>query len=74
MVAIKQDTTIQPGGIIHIHSAELPEGAQAQVIVLVEQQPPLTFPTMLSLLGAAKGGFKSAAEVDAFIRAERDAW
>ena len=36
MVAIKQDTTVQPGGIIQIHSAELPAGAHAQVIVLVE--------------------------------------
>jgi hypothetical protein len=74
MVAIQQETTVQPGGIIHIHSSELPEGARAQVIVLVDQQSRLAFPTMRSLLGAAKGSFKSAAEVDAFISAERDAW
>jgi hypothetical protein len=36
MVAIKQDTTVQPGGVIQIRSDQLPEGARAQVIVLLE--------------------------------------
>ncbi len=30
--------------------------------------------SLLELVGKGKGCFKSAAEVDAFIRAERDAW
>ena len=74
MVAIKQAVTIQAGGNIHIHSDQLPAGARAEVIVLVEQALPNPFPTMRSLLGAAQGSFQSAAEVDAFLRAERDSW
>lgn len=30
--------------------------------------------TLLELIGKGKGCFKNAAEVDAFIRVERDAW
>jgi hypothetical protein len=74
MVAIKQETTVQPGGVIHIHSDELPAGAQAQVIVLIEKPAAVVFPTMRSILGAAQGSFKSSTEVDAFLRAERDSW
>jgi hypothetical protein len=36
MVAIQQETTVQPGGIIHIHSDELPPGARARVTVVIE--------------------------------------
>jgi hypothetical protein len=76
MVAIQQETTVQPGGIIHIHSDQLPPGARALVTVTItiDQPAPPSFPTMRSLLGAGKGSFKSSAEVDAFLRAERDAW
>ena len=39
MVAIQQDTTVQPGGIIHIHSDQLPPGARAHVTVVIDQSP-----------------------------------
>jgi hypothetical protein len=74
MVAVKQETTVQAGGIIQIHSDQFAPGARAEVIVLIEQSAPCTFPTMRSLIGAAPGGFKNPAEIDAFLRAERDAW
>ncbi|MFI5387210.1 MAG: hypothetical protein ACHQ50_13955 [Fimbriimonadales bacterium] len=35
MTAIKQTVTIQPGGRIEVVSGELPEGRQAEVIILV---------------------------------------
>lgn len=73
MVAIKQETTVQPGGIIQIHSEKLPAGARAEVIVLVNE-PNDSLRSLASFLGAAKGGFASAAEIDAFLRAERDSW
>jgi hypothetical protein len=73
MVAIKQTTTVQTGGIIQIHSDQLSPGTRAEVIVLVDS--PVSPPrTLSSYLGAAKGGFKTSAEVDAFLRAERDSW
>jgi hypothetical protein len=38
MIAIKQDITVQPGGLIEIRSEQLPAGAHAQVIVLLEEE------------------------------------
>jgi hypothetical protein len=38
MVAIKQDTTVQPGGLIQIRSNKLPDGARAQVIILIDSE------------------------------------
>ena len=71
MVAIQQETTVQPGGIIHIHSNQFPAVARAHVIVTIDQ--PLNDPprNLASFLGAATGSFKSPAEVDAFLRGAR---
>ena len=74
MVAIQQDTTVQPGGVIHIRSDKLMPGSRAQVTVIVERALPASLPTMRSLIGAAPGGFRTAAEIDAFLHAERDSW
>jgi len=77
MVAIRQATTVQPGGVIQITSDRLSAGVRAEVIVLVEETTPSTpamFPTMRSLIGAARGSFKSATEADTFLRTERDSW
>ncbi len=75
--AIKENVVIGRGGVIEIRRPDLPEGAAAEVIVMLEEPaagadsepPPLT-----SLFGKAEGVFASGAEADAFIRAERDAW
>ena len=40
--AVRQRVTVGPGGIVEIQSPELPVGAEAEVIVLVEQ--PATTP------------------------------
>jgi hypothetical protein len=37
VTAIRQHVTIGPGGVVEIRSPELPEGAEADVIVLVER-------------------------------------
>jgi hypothetical protein len=47
-------------------------GTQAEIIVLVEQSSEA--PPLVSFIGKGKGCFSNAAEVDAFIRAERDDW
>ena len=72
--AIKETVTIQPGGLIEIRRTDLPEGASAEVIVMVEEQPAAPPLPLSSFLGKGKGCFESAAEVDQFIRRERDAW
>ncbi len=76
--AIRQNVVIQAGGRIELRDPQLPTGATAEVIVLLnlplaeaseETAPPLT-----SLIGAAKGGFATPEEVDRFLNQERDAW
>jgi hypothetical protein len=71
--AVKQHVTVQPGGVVHLQSSELPAGAQAEVIVLVEP-PAEPRRTLSSFIGSAKGVYASVEEADAFIRRERDAW
>jgi hypothetical protein len=87
MVAkIKQVVTVQEGGRIEIRAEELPAGARVTVeaTVSVEPAPTAGVPTTeagnegrvtwASLRGAGKGLFVNEAEVDAYIRSERDAW
>jgi hypothetical protein len=114
---IKERVTIGKGGRIEISLPDLPEGASAEVTVVVDapaangegtqNAPPLSIPLdprkrqfklpeeadayleqlrkewdtdeerrrpISYYFGKAKGAFKDADEVDAFIRAERDAW
>jgi hypothetical protein len=70
---VKQKVTVQPGGIVHVQSSELVPGSTADVIIIpdtgVQPSRPLS-----SVIGSGAGGFASPAEVEAFIRQERDAW
>lgn len=73
---VRTQTIVQPGGLVEVRSDELPEGATVNVIVLIET--PKSEDTrqrkLLDFIGAAKGSFSSVAEVDAYIREERDLW
>lgn len=71
--AIKEYVVVQPGGLIEIRRADLPAGAGAEVIVMIET-PETEPPRLTSLLGRARSGYRDGAEADAFLRAERDAW
>ena len=99
---IKAKATVQSGGLVAVHSDELPESATVEVIVLVESveeskkplrepidllrtakpdepdvQKPQQEPKRLSrFVGVmkGKGSFSSAADVDEYIRQERDSW
>jgi hypothetical protein len=71
--AIKERVIVKPGGTIEIHCPSLAPGTTAEVIVMVEDRP-RKLPPLTSFIGKAKGCFRNAAEVDSFIRAERDAW
>ncbi len=68
-------TTILPGNRIEIQVPELVEGRQATVLVLVDD---VTLPKrkLGDILAAYPGGqlFRSAEEVDAFLKAERESW
>jgi hypothetical protein len=73
VAAIKQQVTVQPGGVIEIRSPELKPGTSAEVIVLVEDQPS-SQRTWASFIGSGRGQFKSVEEIDAYIRELRDEW
>ena len=69
------ETTVLPGGRIEISSPELIPGQKAKVWIVLE--PALAEKRTLSeILGDYPGGrlFKTAEEVDAYIREERDSW
>ena len=74
-IAIK--TTVLPGGRIEIIAPQLIAGQQATVVVKVESGQPekLTIDEHLARANYHGGAlFKTAEEVDAYIREERDSW
>jgi len=75
LTAIQIKTTILPGGRIEISAPELVPGQQAQVFVIVEEAR-VEKRSAVDILAEALGHrlFKTAEEVDAYIREERDSW
>lgn len=71
--AIREHVTVEREGVIEIRHPALAVGASAEVVVLV-RQPKLHDQPLVSFLGKGKGCFVDAAEVDSFLRAEREAW
>ncbi|MGB3300071.1 MAG: hypothetical protein WBA76_17550 [Phormidesmis sp.] len=71
---VKAKAIVKPGGFIEVHSDELPEGATVEVIVLVEEPEEPKKPSKNLVDFIAKGSFSSVAEIDAYIRQERDSW
>lgn len=71
--AVRTTATVQPGGLIEVHSSDLPEGATVEVIVLIDSpKPDSRQPKQFSqFLGATKGSFSSVAEVDDYIFNQR---
>ncbi len=69
------ETTILPGGRIEISSPELVPGQKAKVLVMIESESHQKR-SAIDILAEAPGhrAFKSAEEVDAYIREERDSW
>jgi hypothetical protein len=80
VAAIKQTVTVQAGGLVEVRSPSLPEGARAEVIVLLEDEataPPPEPARPLNwgdFVGSGRGRFASAEEADAYVRGLRDEW
>ncbi len=75
--AFSKEVTIQPGGVVRIQSPELPAGARARVVVIIAEpgeEPGGEPPPLVTLAGRSRPAFRTAAEVDSFIRQERDEW
>jgi hypothetical protein len=69
----RQKVVVQPGGVIEVHSSELPAGATVEAIVLLEPQAQPASQGLSRFIGAAQGNFTTPTEVDQFIRLEREA-
>lgn len=68
------ETTVLPGGRIEISSPELIPGRRARVTVVVEEG--IKKQRLSEVLGEYPGGrlFRTAEEVTAYLREERDSW
>jgi hypothetical protein len=74
--ALRIKTTILAGGEIEISDPQLQSGDTVEVIVLLPEAQNITKRSALDILAEAPGRrlFKTAEEVDAYIREERDSW
>jgi hypothetical protein len=73
--ALQFHTRVLPGHRIELTAPDLPEGSQATVFVVLTEAP-APKRRLSEVLAGYPGGqlFRTAEEVDAYLRAERDAW
>ena len=74
MLAVRKlNATVGEGGKVEVTAPDLPVGQRVEVILLLEEQGDGKRPA-LDILDAAPGHrlFKTAEEVDAYLRNERD--
>jgi hypothetical protein len=77
---VRVKTTVLPGNRIEVATPGLAVGAEVQVIVLpavgAADPPPADGKSFLEIIEEMPPGrlFKSAEEVDAYLREERDSW
>ena len=75
---IRRRVVVQPGGYIELNDAELQDGVEADVIVIVRQRGGEVDgrQTALELLDRLPGSqlFKTSQEVDEYLRVERESW
>lgn len=69
-------TTVLPGGKIEVIDQALPSGEVVDVIILLPTSAATARRSAADILAEAPGHrlFKTAAEVDEYLRTERDAW
>jgi len=74
--ALHLKTTVLPGGKIEIADQILPPGEVVDVIILLPPVPETIRRSAVDILAEAPGHrlFKTAAEVDDYLRKEREAW
>jgi hypothetical protein len=74
--ALRLATTVLPGGKIEVVDPQLPSGEAVDVIVLLSEPPSARRHSVVDVLSEAPGQilFRTAADVDTYLNAERDAW
>ena len=75
-LALRVETKVLPGHRIEVQGPELPEGQDATVFVVLHGSGEAKKRPLLDILAEYKGpvSFRTAAEVDAYLREERDSW
>ncbi|HEX6800627.1 MAG TPA: hypothetical protein VF116_23140 [Ktedonobacterales bacterium] len=74
---IEIETVVQPGGKIEVSSPALTPGQRAKVVITTDENAaPTEGRHVLDIINSLPGYqlFKTAEEVDAYIREERDSW
>nr|WP_228350337.1 hypothetical protein [Rhodocaloribacter litoris] len=76
MVSIRKRVRVQPGGVVSVQDASLPEGAEAEVIVRLgdtaeAEPPPLP---LAGIVGSGPRLFASPEQIDQHLRTLRDEW
>ncbi len=76
MAILQFNVRVLPGGRIEVEDPRLIEGQEVTIRIVVGDEAPREKRSFLENLGGYKGGqlFKTAAEVDAYIKEERDSW
>ena len=78
MTAVRQRVTVQPGGRVEVQSAQLPAGAEAEVIILVDGSAQATARSQLEALKKLQDSLnlspQTAQDWIAEARAQRRAW
>jgi hypothetical protein len=71
---LQRDAVVGPNGTIEVPVPELAPGQRVRVIIETERAAPAM--RAIDVLAQASGQrlFKTASEVDAYIRAEREEW
>jgi hypothetical protein len=74
--ALRVKTTVLPGGKIEVTDPQLPSGEAVDVIVLFPEAPAAPRRSVADVLAEAPGHilFRTAEEVDAYLREGRDSW
>jgi hypothetical protein len=73
---VRAKTIVQPGGQVIITDPVLQTGEAVEVLILLSDQSPEPQLSILDVLNSVPGHqlFKSAEEVDHYIREERESW
>lgn len=74
--ALHRKITVLPGGKIEITDEALPSGELVEVIILLPEPSAMPRRSAIDILAEVPGHrlFTTAAEVDDYLRKERDSW
>jgi hypothetical protein len=75
-MALRVKTRVLAGGRIEVDAPELEPGAAVELIILLPEATTGELRSAVDILSEMSGqrAFKTAAEIDAYVREERDAW